>query len=148
MNIDKNIFNNTIDKKYFYSIIKITNIFFKELCMYQVRRIRTERIRAIFLMGILLLSASLCFADMTPNYSETVKDIGGLSEVLNQILGFFRSNYMKAIVSIALGGLAVGMIMNRGEPGMVKKFIPWIAGCTLLLSLSAIVDIIFKTSGN
>jgi len=107
-----------------------------------------SRIRVVILLGILFLSASLCFADMTPNYSETVKDIGGLSVVLNQILGFFRSNYMKAIVSIALGGLAVGMIINRGEPGMVKKFIPWIAGCTLLLSLSAIVDIVFKTSGN
>ena len=107
----------------------------------------STRIKAVFILGFLILSASLCFADMTPNYSETVKDIGGLSEVLNQILGFFRSNYMKAIVSIALGGLAVGMIMNRGEPGMVEKFIPWIAGCTLLLSLSAIVDIVFKTSG-
>jgi len=111
------------------------------------RMYRSARMRAVLLLGILVLSASFCFADMTPNYSETVKDIGGLSEVLNQILGFFRSNYMKAIVSIALGGLAVGMIINRGEPGMVKKFIPWIAGCTLLLSLSAIVDIVFKTSG-
>jgi len=116
--------------------------------MYEVTKMKTERIRAIFLMVILLLPASLCFADMTPNYSETVRDIGGLSEVLNQILGFFRSNYMKAIVSIALGGLAVGMIINRGEPGIVKKFIPWIVGCTLLLSLSAIVDIVFRTSGN
>jgi len=115
--------------------------------MSELRRIETARIRAMFLLGILLLSAALCFADMTPNYNETVQDIGGLSTVLNQILGFFKSNYMKAIVSIALGGLAVGMIINRGEPGMVKKFIPWIAGCTLLLSLSAIVDIVFKTTG-
>ena len=103
--------------------------------------------KAIFILLFLVISASFCFADMTVNYGETVQDIGGLSSVLNQILGFFRSAYMKAIVSIALGGLAVGMIMNRGEPGMVKKFIPWIAGCTLLLSLSAIVDIVFKTSG-
>jgi hypothetical protein len=109
-------------------------------------QLSTER-KAVFFLAILLVSAPLCFADMTLNYGETVSDIGGLSTVLNQILGFFKSNYMKAIVSIALGALAVGMIMNRGEPGMVKKFIPWIAGCTLLLSLSAIVDIVFKTSG-
>jgi hypothetical protein len=102
---------------------------------------------SLFILIFLLLSASFCFADMTLNYGESVNDIGGLSTVLNQILGFFRSNYMKAIVSIALGGLAVGMIINRGEPGMVKKFIPWIAGCTLLLSLSAIVDIVFKSTG-
>ena len=102
--------------------------------------------RAAFVMLLLLVSASFCFADMTPNYSETVKDIGGLSEVLNQILGFFRSNYMKAIVSIALGGLAVGMIINRGEPGMVKKFIPWIAGVAILLSLTEIVGLLWDAT--
>ncbi|MDR0495710.1 MAG: hypothetical protein LBG95_08825, partial [Treponema sp.] len=69
-----------------------------------------SRRTAIFML-FLLVSAAFCFADMTPNYSQTVNDIGGLSEILNQILGFFRSNYMKAIVSIALGALAVGMIM-------------------------------------
>ena len=30
VNIDKIILNNTIDNKYYYSIIKLTNIFFKE----------------------------------------------------------------------------------------------------------------------
>jgi hypothetical protein len=105
-------------------------------------QLSTER-KAAFLLALLLVSGPLCFADMTLNYGESVSDINGLSTVLNQILGFFKSNYMKAIVSIALGALAVGMIINRGEPGMVKKFIPWIAGCTLLLSLSAIVEIVF-----
>jgi hypothetical protein len=104
--------------------------------------------KIFFLLVILMASSPMCFADMAINYGEAVKDIGGLSEILGQILGFFRSNYMKAIVSIALGALAVGMIMNRGEPGMVKKFIPWIAGCTLLLSLSAIVDIVFKNTAS
>ena len=103
--------------------------------------------KTLCVLVLAAVAASFGFADMTPNYSQTVDNIGGLETVLNQILGFFRSNYMKAIVSIALGGLAVGIIMNRGEPGMVKKFIPWIAGCTLLLSLSAIVDIVFKTTG-
>jgi hypothetical protein len=118
--------------------------YFKEENMCQKTYFLSSSGKTIFTLVFLLVSASV-FADMTTNYSETVKDIGGLSVILNQILGFFRSNYMKAIVSIALGGLAIGMIMNRGEPGMVKKFIPWIAGCTLLLSLSAIVEIVFNT---
>jgi hypothetical protein len=66
-------------------------------------------------------------------------DSSGLPKILNTVLKFFSSGYMKAIVSIALGGLGIGMIMNRGEPGMIKKFIPWIAGCVLLLSLSTVV---------
>ena len=103
--------------------------------------------KALCMLVLALAAVSFVFADMDPKYNTAVGDITGLSGVLNQILGFFRSGYMKAIVSIALGGLAVGMIMNRGEPGMVKKFIPWIAGCTLLLSLSAIVNIVFKTTG-
>ena len=48
---------------------------------------------------------------------------------------------MKAIVSIALGGLGIGLIMNRGEPGIIRKFIPWIAGCVILLSLSTITQL-------
>ncbi|MCL2763245.1 MAG: TrbC/VirB2 family protein [Treponema sp.] len=103
--------------------------------------------KALLVLVLVVMAASLGFADMKLDYGTDVKNIGGLSDVLNQILGFFRSNYMKAIVSIALGGLAIGMIMNRGEPGMVKKFIPWIVACTLLLSLSAIVDMVFKTTG-
>ena len=102
--------------------------------------------KALCVLVLVAAAASFGFADMKVDYNTSVSDINGLSEVLNQVLGFFRSNYMKAIVSIALGGLAVGMIMNRGEPGMVKKFIPWIAACTLLLSLSAIVDMVFNTA--
>ena len=76
-----------------------------------------------------------------PEYKGEVTISTGLERVLNTILKFFSSGYMKAIVSIALGGLGVGLIMNRGEPGMIKKFIPWIAGCVILLSLSTITEL-------
>jgi len=65
----------------------------------------------------------------------------GLERVLNTILIFFSSGYMKAVASISLGVIGIGMIMNRGEPGIIKKFIPWIAGCVILLSLSTITNI-------
>jgi hypothetical protein len=97
---------------------------------------------AIFFLIFLTLSGSLAFAykgDGSGENSLTLLDSSGLPKILNTVLKFFSSGYMKAIVSIALGGLGIGMIMNRGEPGMIKKFIPWIAGCVLLLSLSTIV---------
>jgi len=75
-----------------------------------------------------------------PEYQGDIVALGGLEKVLNTILRFFSSGYMKAIVSIALGGLGVGLIMNRGEPGIIRKFIPWIAGCIILLSLSTITN--------
>jgi hypothetical protein len=76
-----------------------------------------------------------------PEYKGDVIISTGLENVLNTILKFFSSGYMKAIVSIALGGLGIGLIMNRGEPGIIRKFIPWIAGCVILLSLSTITDL-------
>jgi type IV secretory pathway VirB2 component (pilin) len=73
-------------------------------------------------------------------YQGNVAVSTGLEKVLNTILKFFSSGYMKAVVSIALGGLGVGLIMNRGEPGIIRRFIPWIAGCIILLSLSTITE--------
>jgi hypothetical protein len=77
-----------------------------------------------------------------PEYKGEVTISTGLEKVLNTILKFFSSGYMKAVVSIALGGLGIGLIMNRGEPGVIKKFIPWISGCVILLSLSTITELI------
>ena len=98
---------------------------------------------ALLFLVFLTLSGSFAFADFKGDGSGenalALLDSSGLPKILNTVLKFFSSGYMKAIVSIALGGLGIGMIMNRGEPGMMKKFIPWIAGCVLLLSLSTIV---------
>jgi hypothetical protein len=97
---------------------------------------------ALLFLVFLTLSGALAFGykgDGTGDNALALLDSSGLPRILNTVLKFFSSGYMKAIVSIALGGLGIGMIMNRGEPGMIKKFIPWIAGCVLLLSLSTVV---------
>jgi len=88
-----------------------------------------------------LISAQDDVLTFTPVYPVKVDAPVSLETVLKTILKFFSSGYMKAVVSIALGGLGIGLIMNRGEPGMIKKFIPWIAGCVILLSLSTITEL-------
>ncbi|MDR2952685.1 MAG: TrbC/VirB2 family protein [Treponema sp.] len=93
-----------------------------------------------FMLVICLFAQVYIFA-YQPEYKGEVTVSTGLEKVLNTILKFFSSGYMKAIVSIALGGLGIGLIMNRGEPGMIKRFIPWIAGCVILLSLSTITEL-------
>jgi len=90
-----------------------------------------------------LISAQINIFAYQPDYQQgNVLMSVGLEKVLNTILRFFSSGYMKAIASIALGTLGMGLIMNRGEPGIIKKFIPWIAGCVILLSLSTITEMI------
>jgi hypothetical protein len=92
------------------------------------------------LLVMCLFSAQFAVFAYQPEYQGSVTVSTELEKVLNTILKFFSSGYMKAIVSIALGGLGIGLIMNRGEPGIIKKFIPWIAGCVILLSLSTITE--------
>jgi hypothetical protein len=99
-----------------------------------------------FFMFLLLVITPFSASAWEPAYNtQFTTQLGTLGTMLNQILGFFQSGYMKAICGIALGGLGVGMIMNRGEPGMVKKFIPWMAAIMVILSLSGIMDIVFPT---
>jgi hypothetical protein len=93
------------------------------------------------LLVMCLIQAQFCIFEYQPEYQGNITVSTGLEKVLNTILKFFSSGYMKAIVSIALGGLGLGLIMNRGEPGIIKKFIPWIAGCVILLSLSTITQL-------
>jgi len=93
------------------------------------------------LLVMCLISAQINSLAFQPAYQGEVEVSTVLERLLNIILRFFSSGYMKAIVSIALGGLGTGMIMNRGEPGIIRKFIPWIAGCVILLSLSSITEL-------
>jgi len=77
---------------------------------------------------------------------EFSNDLGnsGLTTVLKNIIGFFGSWYLKGICLIALGGLCLKILTSGGEPGLFKKFIPWIVGIGLLLSLSFVVNLIWS----
>jgi uncharacterized membrane protein len=101
--------------------------------------------RAVFFIFFLLVIPTLVV--YAQNSSSSVQGLESLGTVLKIIVGFFTSMYMKAILTIALGGLALGLIVNRGEPGVVKKFIPWVIACVLLLSLSGVTGLIFKPEG-
>ena len=79
----------------------------------------------------------------TATFDGTGTLSNSIGRVLNNAMGFFRSGYMRAVCTIVLGALGVGMIMNRGEPGMVKKFIPWAVGIAIILGLSALMDIMW-----
>jgi hypothetical protein len=92
------------------------------------------------LLVMCLISAQINALEFQPVYQGTVEAPAGLERLLNTILIFFSSGYTRAIASIALGVIGIGMIMNRGEPGIVRKFIPWAAGCIILLSLSTITE--------
>lgn len=66
-----------------------------------------------------------------------------LETSLKKVIGFFTSGAMKAIFSIGLGGLFIGLALNRENPDLKKRFLFWIIGVGGLLALSSITDSFF-----
>jgi uncharacterized membrane protein len=101
------------------------------------RKSGSKKQLVLFIILSVLLVASVS--------AQSTGGLGALEDSLGIILYFFTSGYMKAILTIALAGLGVGMIANRGEQGMVKKFIPWFAACLIILSASELTSVVFKS---
>jgi type IV secretory pathway VirB2 component (pilin) len=64
-----------------------------------------------------------------------------VEERVSIILEFLSSPWVRGVCVIALIAECIGMITaGRQEPGMFKKFIPWIVGTVLFMSASAITE--------
>jgi type IV secretory pathway VirB2 component (pilin) len=64
-----------------------------------------------------------------------------VAEYVQKILDFLTNPWVKGVCVIALIVECIGMITaGRQEPGMFKKFIPWIAGTVLFMSAGSIVN--------
>ena len=76
-------------------------------------------------------------------------NIAKLDDWAKIILGLFTSRWLKPVCVIALIAICLTMVtVGRQEPGMFKKFIPWLVGVVIMLSAANIVSFFFQdTSG-
>jgi type IV secretory pathway VirB2 component (pilin) len=94
-----------------------------------------KKLLTLFIFG-LVLSEGL-FAQ-----SAGGSDAFGIGSRIQIILDFLSSPWVKGICVIALIVECIGMITaGRQEPGMFKKFIPWIVGTVLFMSAGSITSI-------
>ena len=69
------------------------------------------------------------------------EDTFGLNNKVGLILQMLSSPWVKGIACIALIIECIGLItMGRQEPGMFKKFIPWIAGTIIFMAAGTITS--------
>jgi type IV secretory pathway VirB2 component (pilin) len=69
------------------------------------------------------------------------EDSFGLDDKVGMILKMLSSPWVKGIACIALIAECIGLITaGRQEPGMFKKFIPWIAGTILFMAAGTITS--------
>jgi type IV secretory pathway VirB2 component (pilin) len=92
-----------------------------------------RRMAAMALLG--LIACVQAFADG----AETINsDLNGKVQIILDILS---SPWVKGVACIALVAECIGMITaGRQEPGMFKKFIPWVAGTLLFLAAGTITS--------
>ncbi len=91
---------------------------------------------------IILFMVMLCFFSIALFADGPIKQ---LDEWGLKLLELFSSTWVKAICAISLIGLGIGMAtVGRNEPGMMKKFIPWVIGVIVILSASGIVSYFFQ----
>jgi type IV secretory pathway VirB2 component (pilin) len=87
-------------------------------------------------MVLSLLLFSLCVFQ-----AAAQEDSFGLDEKVGMVLQMLSSPWVKGIACIALIAECIGLITaGRQEPGMFKKFIPWIAGTILFMAAGTITS--------
>jgi type IV secretory pathway VirB2 component (pilin) len=91
---------------------------------------------------IVLLALAFAFSPSLFAQSGGASDAFGIGARVQIILDFLSSPWVKGICVIALIVECIGMITaGRQEPGMFKKFVPWIAGTVLFMSAGSITSI-------
>lgn len=86
----------------------------------------------VLCLVMVMVCASGLFAE------DTTFGVGGKVQV---IVDFITSPWVKGIAVIALIIEAIGLLTaGRQEPGMFKKFIPWIAGTVVFMAAGTITS--------
>lgn len=83
-----------------------------------------------------VVCVSATFAD-----GEGTKDAFGLNSKVQILVDLISSPWVKGIACIALIVECIGLVTaGRQEPGMFKKFIPWIAGTIIFMAAGTITN--------
>lgn len=95
----------------------------------------------VFLI-VLILGTGFIFADETGVSAE-------MNNVVNRLVGFFDSGWVKGIACIALIAEAIALIFAGGQnPQIFKKFLPLIAGTVIFMCAGKIVTLVFGDDVN
>jgi type IV secretory pathway VirB2 component (pilin) len=90
--------------------------------------------RILLLAICLFIVSGIAFAG-----EGTADDAFGIATRMKVLLNVIGSPWVKGVAAIALIVECIALITaGRQEPGMFKKFIPWIAGTILFMAASTI----------
>ena len=100
-----------------------------------------------FVMMLLVSVICICYTFADSNNATT--DAFGLNDKVAVLVNLISSPWVKGIACIALIIECIGLITaGRQEPGMFKKFIPWIAGTIVFMAAGTITNKFLNVNNN
>lgn len=98
-----------------------------------------EKIRSLFHNKKFVMFMVLTVVCVSATFAEG--DDFGLNSKVQILVDLISSPWVKGIACIALIVECIGLITaGRQEPGMFKKFIPWIAGTIIFMAAGTITS--------
>jgi len=80
-------------------------------------------------------------------YATDITDSLGLGSKLDDIVNIFKSKLIRVILIVAVGGCAIGLIVNKDNETMKKRFLIIGVAAIILLGVQGLVDFIWTPKG-
>ena len=96
-----------------------------------------------------VLSAGLFYflAAAATSYAADITDSLGLGSKLDDIVNIFKSKLIRVILIVAVGGCAIGLIVNKDNEAMKKRFMIIGVAAIILLGVQGLVDFVWTPKG-
>jgi hypothetical protein len=72
-----------------------------------------------------------------------ITDSLGLGSKLDDIVNIFKSKLIRVILIVAVGGCAIGLIVNKDNETMKKRFLIIAVAAIILLGVQGLVDFVW-----
>ena len=96
-----------------------------------------------------VLSVGLFYflAAVATSYAADITDSLGLGSKLDDIVNIFKSKLIRVILIVAVGGCAIGLIVNKDNEAMKKRFMIIGVAAIILLGVQGLVDFVWTPKG-
>ena len=96
-----------------------------------------------------VLSVGLFYflAAAATSYAADITDSLGLGSKLDDIVNIFKSKLIRVILIVAVGGCAIGLIVNKDNETMKKRFLIIAVAAIILLGVQGLVDFVWTPKG-
>jgi hypothetical protein len=98
--------------------------------------------RRVLSVGLFYLLAAAA-----TSYAADIIDSLGLGSKLDDIVNIFKSKLIRVILIVAVGGCAIGLIVNKDNEAMKKRFMIIGVAAIILLGVQGLVDFVWTPKG-